>query len=327
MKVALLSPNTKEAILTLSLQTGEGGDHDEIETNNTVEREEDDSEDEDSEDEDQVTETGEAQSELGKQPVFHHEIYDRLLNLMSSQGNYSMSLRPYYFRGHANPISAYEPRDHGIDYMDTTSFHPDQRDWSSSRAHRPPILTLWTEPEGSAPTYPIGYLLFNGRLILDHAENPIRAFRQLPLTISSAVKGFRLEAWTRQDFHRMRIDDILARVRTRTTPNGREPVQRRGDLADRANLFRLKSGLIPFRQRNDAARIAARVYLDSLRTAAQRASNQAIDRDLTADELVTLKELGKKGRANAAAGASASVSVNSPATTLAPAIAVKPTSS
>lgn len=39
---------------------------------------------------DQVTETGVAQSEQGKQPVFHHEIYERLVNLMSRQGAYSM---------------------------------------------------------------------------------------------------------------------------------------------------------------------------------------------------------------------------------------------
>ena len=40
--------------------------------------------------EDQVVETEEAQSEEGQQPVFHHEIYDRLVNLMSRQGTYSI---------------------------------------------------------------------------------------------------------------------------------------------------------------------------------------------------------------------------------------------
>ena len=46
------------------------------------------SEDEDNDDGDQVTETAEAQSEEAKQPVFHHEIYDRLVRLMSRQGAY-----------------------------------------------------------------------------------------------------------------------------------------------------------------------------------------------------------------------------------------------
>lgn len=49
-------------------------------------------EDDDSEDGDQVTRTGQAQSERGKQPVFHHEIYDRLVRLMSRQGAYSILL-------------------------------------------------------------------------------------------------------------------------------------------------------------------------------------------------------------------------------------------
>ena len=51
-----------------------------------MEGEEQGSKDEDNEDGDQVTETAEAQSEEGKQPVFHHEIYDRLVRLMSRQG-------------------------------------------------------------------------------------------------------------------------------------------------------------------------------------------------------------------------------------------------
>lgn len=65
------------------------------ETVDLVEEEEEEkgnSEDEDSKEGDRVTETWKAESELGKQPVFHHEIYHRLVNLMSSQGAYSMFL-------------------------------------------------------------------------------------------------------------------------------------------------------------------------------------------------------------------------------------------
>lgn len=210
--------------------------------------------------------------------------------------------------------------------MDITSFHPDQRDWSSTRPHRIPVLTLWSEAPGSAPTYPIGYLLFNGRLILDYAGSPIRAFRHLPLTISTAVKGFRLEAWSRQDNHRARIDDVLARMRTLNKTNGGEPLQRGANLYDRANAFRLKTGLIPFRARNEVSRNAARAYLDSLRTAAQRESNQAIDQDLTDDERDTVKELGRRGRANAIAGSSANQSPLNPTNPTTPTVAARPTS-
>lgn len=210
--------------------------------------------------------------------------------------------------------------------MDITSFHPDQRDWSFTRAHRAPILTLWSESHGSAPTYPVGFLLFNGRLILDYAGNPIRAFRNLPLTISSAVKGFRLETWTRQDVHRLRIDDIRARIRTRNTPNGRQPLYKRGDLTDRANAFRLKAGLVSFRPYNEPTRLAARAYMDSLRTAAQRASNCATDRDLTSDQLATLKEISKRGPMNAGGGSSANASATALAIVPTPSPTVTPTS-
>ena len=55
-----------------------------------VEQEEKSKRDEDSDDDDQVTETKTARSEQGKERVFHHEIYDLLVKLMSKQGAYSM---------------------------------------------------------------------------------------------------------------------------------------------------------------------------------------------------------------------------------------------
>lgn len=80
-------------MLTLFSCPGERGDHNDREVIDLVrEDEEEDSEDEDSEDEDEVTETEVAKSEQGKQPVFHHEIYNRLVNLASRQGTYSTFL-------------------------------------------------------------------------------------------------------------------------------------------------------------------------------------------------------------------------------------------
>ena len=50
--------------------------------------EEESNQDEESDNGDQVTETAQAQSEAGKQPIFHHEIYERLVRLMRRQGFY-----------------------------------------------------------------------------------------------------------------------------------------------------------------------------------------------------------------------------------------------
>ena len=90
-----------ETLLTSSSRTGECRDGDYVEIIDLVKEE---GEDGDIQDADQVTETEVAQSELGKQPVFHHEIYERLVNLMKSQGEYSISLPTFYFGGCADPF-------------------------------------------------------------------------------------------------------------------------------------------------------------------------------------------------------------------------------
>ena len=66
--------------------------------------------------------------------------------------------------------------------------------------------------------------------------------------------------------------------------------------------------------------------MDSLRTGAQRASNRATDRNLTADQLAALKELSKRGPVNGAADSSASASVSTPANVPASAATVTPIS-
>ncbi len=86
----------QETTLTLLSRTGERRERDDQEVIDLIEEDEEvNSEDSDSEDEDQVTETEQAKSKRGKAPVFHHEIYDRLVKLMSKQGAYSIS-PPYW---------------------------------------------------------------------------------------------------------------------------------------------------------------------------------------------------------------------------------------
>lgn len=94
MTVCLFLLNTNDTTLTFSSRTGgeEGKEEDRDEEMIDAVGEEGEEEDGDSEEDDQVRETDEAQSEQGKQPVFHHEIYHRLVNLMSRQGAYSMFL-------------------------------------------------------------------------------------------------------------------------------------------------------------------------------------------------------------------------------------------
>ena len=92
--VIILPLNTNEIKFTMSSRTGEGRDGDDVEMIDLVDGEDDG----DSEDADQVTETRVARSERGKQSVYHHEIYERLVNLMSSQGDYSIHLPSFLLR-------------------------------------------------------------------------------------------------------------------------------------------------------------------------------------------------------------------------------------
>ena len=107
--VNFLNYDIIQTTLTICSPPGKRVDGDDVEMIDLVEEEQEPEEEEDaqeeeevegedvsedgaSEDEDEVTETNDARSEEGKEPVFHHEIYDRLVNLTSTQGAYSKSL-------------------------------------------------------------------------------------------------------------------------------------------------------------------------------------------------------------------------------------------
>lgn len=94
MTVIISSLHTNETTFDFfPLRTGRREDDDgDGEMVDAVEEEGEGDEDDNSEEGDLVTESGLAQSEEGKQPVFHHDIYDRLVNLMSRQGAYSIFL-------------------------------------------------------------------------------------------------------------------------------------------------------------------------------------------------------------------------------------------
>ena len=98
----------------MSHRTGEAEDEEEVIDEEMVDPmgKEGEKDGGDSEEGDQVTETDLARSEEGKQPIFHHEIYDRLVNLMSRQGAYGIFLPthllermslPYYSLRAARP--------------------------------------------------------------------------------------------------------------------------------------------------------------------------------------------------------------------------------
>lgn len=163
---------------------------------------------------------------------------------------------------------------------------------------------MWSAPNPRVvPGYEVGFLLFNGHLVKDYGGTPIKAFRNLPLTISSAVEGLRVEAWTREE-PRLKLGDVIARIRTQASAGGRVPIRNERYLATQTKIFRIASGLRSWHERSGTQ--PAVNFMDSLRTDAERANNLATDHDLTEDELETYRSLtSNTPRRNAASRSTA----------------------
>ena len=87
--------------------------------------------------------------------------------------------------------------------------------------------------------------------------------------------------------------DVIARMKTETLLYVREPLMTERDLWNRVFDFRNVSGLVSFGKQKPGQPSNRYVFMDSLRTPAQKANNQAIDRDLTEEELAAVPGRGR----------------------------------
>ncbi|KAL9014483.1 MAG: hypothetical protein Q9173_000863 [Seirophora scorigena] len=99
---------------------------------------------------------------------------------------------------------------------DLTAFHPGQN-WTLERANRPPKTFQFLRTEETEPSDPIEDWVWRGFLVLDHHGNPLRAFKALPVAISSKEDGCFLEGMFRED-PRISWEDIVARVPYKEVP-------------------------------------------------------------------------------------------------------------
>lgn len=159
------------------------------------------------------------------------------------------------------------------------------------------------------PTYTLQSLTYHNRIVLDYTGHPILAFHHLPLTISSAVEGFRLEAWMRQD-DRLSYHDIVARMRTELLDDGsRVPIFKSRALASRCNSFRDHAGCVAWRVRDCDTQSQSRAYMDGLRSVRERASNLIVGEDLSRVQRREFYAISRAPRSQvAASGARAAVS-------------------
>lgn len=96
---------------------------------------------------------------------------------------------------------------------DETAFKLEHADWDSDRANLPKICWRYNEDEDHNPRpnkNPL-YMRFKGLIVLDPNDDPVKDWPELPATLSSKTRGYRLEMMSRQNPH-LEYKDFIARM-------------------------------------------------------------------------------------------------------------------
>ena len=164
------------------------------------------------------------------------------------------------------------PPARGKDRNDVTCYNHFQRSWGPARANFPRILFVYEKPSTvrvpDRSTKVPSYMYFNRMLVLDDTDRPLREFDAVPVTLSSQVEAFRLEAMVRM-YPDIDLTDLRARMpRTvRIHRRGREvtlPLYARACFHSRQRRFRAENCMITWRPRQESARVKR--YVDTLLT-------------------------------------------------------------
>jgi len=135
-------------------------------------------------------------SDAWKPAVWHDQIRQDLINKAKGPKNESYV----------------HQRESGTLANDITSFHADQKDWGEDRACRPKILFQFEAPPNwKAAKDEVGMMLHGDKIVLDPDNRPVRAFTEIPLTVSSKVEGWLMEVIRRQN-HQITPNDFRARM-------------------------------------------------------------------------------------------------------------------
>ena len=128
---------------------------------------------------------------------------------------------------------------------DITSYDPRYDFGGNDRAGRPDCLFCLFRPHAEEDDQSISYLIWNGDVVLDENQQPVRAFN-IPLTISSRIgeEGARLEAMLRSHPD-IQWRDLLARiVRREMLPQSVRTLKNKLNM--NASRFRIRARLLSF---------------------------------------------------------------------------------
>ena len=183
--------------------------------------------------------------------------------------------------------------DRGGDPLDRKAPLKDQLDLDLSRANRPELLKLFEAAYPPSSQGNLRVMMYDGKIVTDYKESPIKDFAVLPRIILIYVEGGRIEFWFRID-PRITGWDIAARIPVKPVDGKLMPYYGERNMRERARGFRNDAGLISWRR---SGRLQAMVdFMDGLRTMEQRNSKHAIDRELASEEKEQFK--AKRIKAN-----------------------------
>ncbi|KAL9002311.1 MAG: hypothetical protein Q9188_004749 [Gyalolechia gomerana] len=149
------------------------------------------------------------------------------------------------------------PQPHGHAADDRTapvSFPLDQLSWGfKDRANYPPINFVLNRQGYTHPTYDVLHWYYNGLLVLDLENKPVKDFLHLPPTVSSKIPGGHIEALLRFD-DRTTFADIRARMPPRilSCRNGKtteRPLKKLGALSAATARYREMAGCLNWHDR------------------------------------------------------------------------------
>jgi len=166
----------------------------------------------------------------------------------------------------ANNGSYEHPRATGTPADDITCFHPYQRFWGADEGSRPEILFQF-DPEdnwGSINCKPTG-MVYDGKIVLDVDNRQVRDFYEMPLTVSTQVEGWYVEALIRLNPF-IRYTDFISRMPS-TSPHPATA----NVLNMRASRWRIRNWCTSWTQKDGTK--AIRAYMWDKMTAEQQSQN------------------------------------------------------
>jgi len=206
---------------------------------------------------------------------------------------------------------------------DRLAFVPTHMNWGETRAHRPNELFTFYKPDNRPAACEPQRWIYNGQRVLDHKGKWMWYYDDVPVTIPSVIKGWRLEIYFRRN-PSLTLADIQGRMPKvfKTNIRGRD-IEEHGPwddtaLRNRMMRFRWQACLITW-TRKENCDITKKYFENFLEQSDKenntvvpgfrvRNSTRVLGRDLTTREVNELKRKQKAAKAKTSAAASTETS-------------------